>query len=287
MSSQQSKQLIVKRSAVPGKVPSIADIGLSEIAFNTFDGKAYIKKNVDGVESIVELGTGSGGPGSGVMEYASFVGTAAQTLFTLPWNYDVAQRELLVFINGVKQASSTFTETSISSITLEAPGVDVGDSVEVLKIASLSIVSPTITLSGAVTGSGTSSIVATINPNLALTSASTSGSLTINGNSFGPPEALSFAATVIPTFNTSNNFALTLTGNCTLANPTGLVAGQSGAIVVTQDATGGRTLAFGSFWKFAGGTAPVLSSTANAVSTIVFYVESASRITTQVLSGVA
>lgn len=52
----------LKRSSVPGKVPLTADIDLGEIAINTFDGKAYFKKD-DGSESIVEIGTGAGGGG--------------------------------------------------------------------------------------------------------------------------------------------------------------------------------------------------------------------------------
>ena len=44
------------RSAVPGKAPTTAQLGLGQLALNTYDGKAYIKKSVEGVESIVELG---------------------------------------------------------------------------------------------------------------------------------------------------------------------------------------------------------------------------------------
>ena len=50
-------------------------------------------------------------------------------------------------------------------------------------------------------------------------------------------------------------------------------------ITITQDGTGSRTLAFGSYWKFTGGTAPTLTTTAGAVDTIAYYVESANRIT--------
>lgn len=45
----------MKRSAVPGKVPTPADLQLGEIAINTYDGKVYIKKD-DGSEEIVEVG---------------------------------------------------------------------------------------------------------------------------------------------------------------------------------------------------------------------------------------
>jgi len=49
----------LKRSAVPGKVPTTGSINLGELAINTYDGKAYFKKD-DGVQSIIELVSTSG-----------------------------------------------------------------------------------------------------------------------------------------------------------------------------------------------------------------------------------
>jgi hypothetical protein len=95
----------------------------------------------------------------------------------------------------------------------------------------------------------------------------------------GSITALTDGATITPDFAVANNFSVTLGGNRTLANPSNLTAGQSGVIVVTQDGTGGRTLAFGSYWKFAAGTAPTLTTTAAAVDVLAYYVESSSRIT--------
>ena len=63
----------------------------------------------------------------------------------------------------------------------------------------------------------------------------------------------------------SNNFTVTLGDNRTLDNPTNIVAGQSGSIFIVQDATGSRTLAYGTYYDFAGGTAPTLSTAAAAV----------------------
>ena len=89
---------------------------------------------------------------------------------------------------------------------------------------------------------------------------------------------LTDGATVTPDFSLGNNFTLTLGGNRTLANPTNLTAGQSGVILVLQDGTGSRTLSFGNYWKFPGGTAPTLTTTASAVDLLVYFVESSSRI---------
>jgi len=102
----------------------------------------------------------------------------------------------------------------------------------------------------------------------------------------GTITALTDGATITPNMNNANNFSVTLGGNRTLANPTNLTAGQSGVIVVTQDGTGSRTLAYGSNWKFPGGTAPTLTTTAAAVDVIAYYVESASRITARLVADV-
>jgi len=102
----------------------------------------------------------------------------------------------------------------------------------------------------------------------------------------GSITALTDGATITPDFANANNYSVTLGGNRTLANPTNQTAGQSGVIVITQDGTGGRTLAFGSYWKFPGGTAPTLTTTASAVDVLAYYVESATRITARLIADV-
>jgi hypothetical protein len=99
----------------------------------------------------------------------------------------------------------------------------------------------------------------------------------------GNVTTLTYGATLTLDMSAGNNYAVTLTGNATLANPTNLVAGQSGVIKITQDATGSRTLAYGSYWDFAGGTAPTLTTTANAVDILVYYVDSTTNITARLI----
>lgn len=82
------------------------------------------------------------------------------------------------------------------------------------------------------------------------------------------------------------NINLALTGNATLANPTAMKPGTSGLIRVAQDATGGRTLAFGSSWKFPGGT-PTASTAANAVDAVAYTVFDASTILASYIKGFA
>lgn len=94
----------------------------------------------------------------------------------------------------------------------------------------------------------------------------------------GEITALTDASSISIDLADSNNFSVTLGGNRTLANPSNIVAGQSGSIFITQDGTGSRTLAYGSYYDFAGGTAPTLSTTASAVDRIDYIVRSSTSI---------
>lgn len=91
---------------------------------------------------------------------------------------------------------------------------------------------------------------------------------------------LTDGATITPDFATANNFTVTLAGNRTIANPTNLTAGQSGSIFIVQDGTGSRTAAWGSYWDFAAGTAPTLTTTAAGVDRVDYIVRSATSIHT-------
>lgn len=91
-------------------------------------------------------------------------------------------------------------------------------------------------------------------------------------------KTLTDGATVTPDMATGNIFSLTLGGNRTLANPTNMVAGQTFVLFAIQDATGSRTLSYGSYWNFAGDTAPTLSTAANAVDVIAGVVRSTTAI---------
>lgn len=97
----------------------------------------------------------------------------------------------------------------------------------------------------------------------------------------GVPVTLTDAATIAVNMALGNNFTVTLAGNRTLGNPTNIVAGQGGVIIIKQDATGTRTLAYASNWKFEGSATPVLSTAPNAIDMLGYYCEAATRIHAQ------
>ena len=131
-----------------------------------------------------------------------------------------------------------------------------------------------------ITGSLTVSSNTNITGSLTVSSnTSVTGSLTVSGSAVGGITPLTDGATITPDFAVRNNFSVTLAGNRTLTNPNNPTVGQSGIIYITQDGTGSRTLAYGSYWKFPGGTAPTLTTTAAAVDALVYTVRSATSIT--------
>lgn len=122
-----------------------------------------------------------------------------------------------------------------------------------------------------------SSLVST-QASLPATNAVTDAAQTFTAAQRATITTLTDGATVTPDFAASNNYTLTLGGNRTIANPTNLTAGQSGSIFLVQDGTGSRTAAWGSYWDFAGGTAPVLTTAASSVDRVDYVVRSSTSI---------
>ena len=79
-------------------------------------------------------------------------------------------------------------------------------------------------------------------------------------------------------FAANQNFVLTFTGNVTFANPSTEQVGQSGIIVCIQDGTGSRTLSLGTDYETAGGAGITLSTAANAVDIIPYFVKASGSI---------
>ncbi len=99
--------------------------------------------------------------------------------------------------------------------------------------------------------------------------------------------SLTDAATIAVDMSTFINATVTLGGNRTLGNPTNTKNGQSGVIEIVQDATGSRTLAYASNWEFAGGSAPTLSTAANASDFLYYTVRSSTRIIASLVKALA
>jgi len=101
---------------------------------------------------------------------------------------------------------------------------------------------------------------------------------TFTASQRGEITTLTSATTVTPDFAASNNFTLTLAHTMDFANPTNCTPGQSGSIFLVQDGTGSRVITWGSYFDWAGGTPPTLSTAAGSVDRLDYIVRSASSI---------
>lgn len=118
-----ANKIQVKRSAVPAKQPTTADLDLGEIAINTYDGKMFIKKD-DGTPTIVEIG---GGTGTSAYDRYTYTATGGQTTFSATYTVDNVE----VFVNGVFLAPADYTATNGTSIVLTTAAT-AGDIVDII-----------------------------------------------------------------------------------------------------------------------------------------------------------
>ena len=105
-----------------------------------------------------------------------------------------------------------------------------------------------------------------------------SGGVSLTGGAAANVTALSDGSTITIDMATACHHSVTLGGNRTFAAPSNQVVGQSGSIFITQDGTGSRTASFNSAFKFVGGTAPTLTTTAAAVDRIDYVILSSNVI---------
>ena len=180
-------------------------------------------------------------------------------------------------ITGVTYTNIVVTGGSVTGVTFSSSAATItgGSITGITDLAVADGGTGASTLTGIIKGSGTSALTtATAGTDYA----GIDTAQTFTKGQRGEITALSDGSTITPDLADSNNFSVTLGGNRTLANPTNITAGQSGSIFITQDGTGSRTLAYGSYFDFAGGTAPTLSTTASAVDRIDYIVRTTTSI---------
>ena len=97
-----------------------------------------------------------------------------------------------------------------------------------------------------------------------------SGKVKFSDSAYFPTGTLTDGSTVNWDVQANQVAQVTLAGNRTFAAPTNMVDGAFYALVIIQDGTGSRTATFNSVFKFTGGTAPTLTTTASARDILVF-----------------
>ena len=125
----------------------------------------------------------------------------------------------------------------------------------------------------------TASVDSTVTGSKTFTSATKfDNTVAVSGAAMGTIITLTDAASITVNGNHGNNFVVTLAGNRTLSAMSPANPGQTGLIYVYQDGTGSRTLSYNSIYKFSGGTAPTLTTTAAAVDVLSYSVRTSAAI---------
>jgi hypothetical protein len=102
----------LRRSATASAVPTTTQLALGELAINTYDGKLYLKKNVSGTETVVEVGAGGGGSASITI---SDTAPASPTNGALWWNSSVGQLKIYYTDANSSQWIDAISASSIIS----------------------------------------------------------------------------------------------------------------------------------------------------------------------------
>ena len=192
--------------------------------------------------------------------------------FPLIYNPSAGQIQEIASGDNLDLTGNSITGAGIVTATTFSGNLT-GDATGLSGTPNITVGTVTGNLSGNLTGAASTAAVLGIN-----TTSLNSTKFYVAGNSASEVVTLTDGATITPDFSTGNNFTVTLGDNRTLANPTNTTVGQSGVLYIVQDGTGSRTLGVGTHWHFPAGTAPTLTTTANAVDVFAFSVRSSTSV---------
>ena len=217
----------------------------------------------------------------------SATGDGATAAYAIGW-IPPSEQSMFITINGVMQQDAAYTISS-STLTFASPPA-LADAIEWRGIQSAgTVMTPgdgtvgeaklgDYAVTGAKYGSPIFVDVATDYFGIAASSFTPDAQLHITKSSLAEVGTVAYASTTTLDLKANQNFITTLTGNVIFANPSTAVAGMGGCIFIVQDATGGRTASWNSYWKWIGGSAPTLTTTAAAIDRVDYIVKSSTEI---------
>ncbi len=182
--------------------------------------------------------------------------SAPSTTYAYQWWYDVSTTTLK-FRNADNDAWISFATFDMTNDTVN------------LVDSAIDLVNDTSPQLGGDLDVNGNQFVSTSNGNIQFTPNGT-GKILFDNVAYSPTGTLTDGATINWDTSAIQVAQVTLGGNRTFAAPTNLIDGAFYALIIIQDGTGSRTATFNSVFKFTGGTAPTLTTTASARDILVF-----------------
>jgi hypothetical protein len=263
------------RSGVANKRPVASGLAFGQIAvnYNADDPAIYLRG--DGNELIkvaptyISSGAPNAVPASGGASGNSFGETWLNISTTPPsWNvWDGAQWNAAYTLASGTVINDGLFVNAVLSGTTSAPTPASGNS------------STSIATTAFVAGEIGSTI-----QGFDVDTAKTDLAQTFTAAQRGAVVALAGSGTVTPDFALANNFSMALSGTTTLAFPSGVASGQSGAIRIEQG--NNFVVSYSGAWQFPNSTPPNNTVVSGAADLLVYYAHSTSGITAQLLPNV-
>ena len=265
--------------------------GIIDVSINPPDDTFISNLNVSGIVTTTKLHVGSG---TTFTEDLVVTGdariTGILTIGTGTITLDGSTNTINVGSGVTITGSGEIQATSITigaGVSITSSGITGTASTISFATTAFNLVGSANTASFATTSFGLEGSPPILVSNAGVNTDSSPTNLYVSGNSAS--NIISIGSTDGNTtldFSQGNNFSLLLTGSIVLENPTGITTGQSGIILVQQDESGSRTVGFGSHWDFPSATAPTLSTGANALDCLTYFVRNSTSIITNSLIGI-
>jgi hypothetical protein len=105
-----SQNIKLRRSAQPGRIPTIDQLQLGEIALNTHDGRLFLKQNIFGTETIIAVGESSS-----LAVSASYAVTASYANTSTSSSYSLTASYVLNAVSSSYSVTASYVLNAISS----------------------------------------------------------------------------------------------------------------------------------------------------------------------------
>lgn len=155
-----SNKIILKKSSVAGKIPTVNDLEYGELALNYTDGKLWYKDNTNTVKNLVEIGSSFLS-----IDRKTYTASLGDTTFAVKYTPPA----VIVAINGVVLSTTDYTATNGVNIVLASPAA-AGDEIDLIGYSN--VVYPNLTpdtLGQVLTSDGSGSLLLKDNPMMATT----------------------------------------------------------------------------------------------------------------------